>query len=163
MTAPSPRFEMRGLRKAFGPTVALDGVDLTVGDGEACALVGQNGAGKSTLMGILAGVITPDAGRMRIDGDPYEPRSPVDARRRGVAMIHQGLSLAPHLSVMENIALGAEPARWGIVRRDRTIPSFSKNLLVEDHQRSDRHLALVRCALGELQRPPHILLVIHPE
>lgn len=119
MTAPSPRFEMRGLRKAFGPTVALDGVDLTVGDGEACALVGQNGAGKSTLMGILAGVITPDAGRMRIDGDPYEPRSPVDARRRGVAMIHQGLSLAPHLSVMENIALGAEPARWGIVRRDR--------------------------------------------
>jgi len=118
VTADLPRFEMRGLRKSFGPTVALDGVDLSVRDGEVCALVGQNGAGKSTLMSILAGVIAPDAGRMRIGDDPYEPQSPLDARRRGVAMIHQGLSLAPHLSVMENIALGAEPARWGFVRRD---------------------------------------------
>ena len=115
----APRFEMRGVRKVFGSTVALDNVDFAVNDGEVCALVGQNGAGKSTLMSILAGAVTPDAGDMRIDGGPYTPRSPVDARRRGVAMIHQGLSLAPDLSVMENIALGAEPSRWGIVRRDR--------------------------------------------
>jgi ribose transport system ATP-binding protein len=115
---PTPRFEMRGVRKAFGSTVALDGVDLSVRDGEVCALVGQNGAGKSTLMSVLAGAVAPDAGDMRIDGQPYAPRSPIDARHRGVAMIHQGLSLAPDLSVMENIALGAEPARWGFVRRD---------------------------------------------
>jgi ribose transport system ATP-binding protein len=112
-----PRFEMRGVRRTFGSTVALDGVDLSVRDGEVCALVGQNGAGKSTLMSILAGALAPDSGEMRIDGGPYTPRSPLDARRRGVAMIYQGLSLAPDLSVMENIALGAEPAPWGIVRR----------------------------------------------
>ncbi|MCC7044213.1 MAG: sugar ABC transporter ATP-binding protein [Acidobacteria bacterium] len=113
-----PRFEMRGVRKAFGSTVALDAVDFSVNDGEVCALVGQNGAGKSTLMSILAGAVTPDSGEMRIGGGAYAPRSPIDARHRGVAMIYQGLSLAPDLSVMENIALGAEPVRWGMVRRD---------------------------------------------
>ena len=119
MTAPAsqPRFVMRGVRKAFGPTVALDGVDLAVRAGEVCALVGQNGAGKSTLMSILAGAERPDAGGMRLDAAPYAPRNPLDARRAGVAMIYQGLSLAPHLSVMENIALGVEPARWGVVDR----------------------------------------------
>jgi ribose transport system ATP-binding protein len=113
----APRFEMRGVRKAFGSTVALDGVDFAVRGGEVCALVGQNGAGKSTLMGILAGALPPDSGSMWIDGRPYAPNRPLDARQAGVAMIHQGLSLAPHLSVMENIALGVEPARWGVIRR----------------------------------------------
>jgi len=116
---PASRFDMRGVRKTFGATVALDGVDFAVRAGEVCALVGQNGAGKSTLMGILAGAIRPDAGEMRLDGTAYVPRQPIDARRAGVAMIYQELSLAPHLSVMENIVLGVEPARFGIVRRDR--------------------------------------------
>jgi len=110
---------MRGVRKAFGATVALDGVDLAVRPGEVCALVGQNGAGKSTLMAILAGALQPDAGAMELEGEPYAPRQPLDARRAGVAMIYQELSLAPHLSVMENIVLGIEPARFGIVQRDR--------------------------------------------
>ena len=112
------RFEMRGVCKSFGSTVALDNVNFSVRDGEVCALVGQNGAGKSTLMGILAGAVQPDTGTMRLGDAPYTPRDPLDARARGVAMIHQGLSLAPDLSVMENIALGSEPTRWGIVRRD---------------------------------------------
>jgi len=114
-----PRFEMLGVRKAFGATVALDGVDLTVRGGEVCALVGQNGAGKSTLMAILAGALSPDAGAMRLDGAAYAPRDPLEARAAGVAMIYQELSLAPHLSVMENIVLGVEPVRRGIVQRDR--------------------------------------------
>jgi ribose transport system ATP-binding protein len=110
---------MRGVRKTFGATIALDGVDFAVRSGEVCALVGQNGAGKSTLMGILAGALKPDAGEMRIDGAPYAPRHPLDARQAGVAMIHQELSLAPHLTVMENIVLGVEPTRAGIIQRDR--------------------------------------------
>jgi ribose transport system ATP-binding protein len=110
-----PRFEMRGIRQAFGATTALDGVDLAVAPGEICGLVGQNGAGKSTLMAILAGALRPDGGAMRIDGRPYAPRNPIEARRAGVAMIYQELSLAPHLSVMENILLGAEPTRFGLV------------------------------------------------
>jgi ribose transport system ATP-binding protein len=117
--AGAARLEMRGVRKAFGATVALDGVDVAVRSGEVCALVGQNGAGKSTLMGILAGALKPDAGAMRIDGAPYAPRHPLDARHAGVAMIYQELSLAPHLTVMENIVLGVEPTRGGFIQRDR--------------------------------------------
>jgi ribose transport system ATP-binding protein len=119
--APGPRFHMRGVRKAFGATVALEDVDFAVRPGEVCALVGQNGAGKSTLMAILAGALAPDAGSMTLDGAPYSPKNPLEARCAGVAMIYQELSLAPHLSVMENIALGIEPTRLrplGIVRRD---------------------------------------------
>jgi ribose transport system ATP-binding protein len=113
--APPPRFAMRGIRKAFGATVALDGVDLSVSEGEICGLIGQNGAGKSTLMSILSGALQPDAGEMWIDGRPFIPHSPHDARQAGVAMIYQELSLAPHLSVMENIMMGAEPMRFGLV------------------------------------------------
>src|SRR5207237_1284145 len=71
--------EMRGVRKSFAATVALDGVDLVVREGEVCGLVGQNGAGKSTLMAILAGALKPDAGVMRLGGAPYAPRDPLDA------------------------------------------------------------------------------------
>ena len=109
------QLDMRGVRKAFGATVALDGVDLTVRGGEVCALVGQNGAGKSTLMSILSGATAPDAGNMTLDGEPYAPKSPREARQAGVGMIYQDLSLAPHLSVMDNIALGVEPMRGGML------------------------------------------------
>jgi len=113
----TPRLEMRGVRKRFGATVALDGVDFEVAAGECRALVGQNGAGKSTLMKVLSGAHAPDEGEMRLDGEPYRPRDPLDARRRGVAMIYQELSLAPHLTVEENIVLGLEPARFGWLDR----------------------------------------------
>jgi len=116
VTAGTPRFEMRGVRKAFGATVAVDGVDFAVAAGEVCALVGQNGAGKSTLMAILSGAIQPDAGSMRLEGETYAPREPLDARIAGVAMIHQEPSLAPHLTVMENIGLGMEPVQRGVVQ-----------------------------------------------
>ena len=125
---------MHGIRKAFGATVALDGVDLSVAPGEICGLVGQNGAGKSTLMAILAGALAPDAGSMTIDGRPYAPRSPIEARRAGVAMIYQELSLAPHLSVMENILLGAEPMRYGLVDRARMREMASAALAQLGHE-----------------------------
>jgi ribose transport system ATP-binding protein len=113
------QFEMRGVARRFGATVALDGVDLSVAPGEICGLVGQNGAGKSTLMGILAGAIRPDAGTMTIGGRPYAPNNPSEARHAGVAMIHQELSLAADLTVTENITLGIEPARYGVIDRPR--------------------------------------------
>jgi ribose transport system ATP-binding protein len=113
---------MKGVRKRFGATVALAGVDLEVNGGEVLALVGENGAGKSTLMKVLSGAHPPDEGTMFLEGQPYRPRGPLEARRAGVAMIYQELSLAPHLSVMENILLGMEPVaglfvRWEEVRR----------------------------------------------
>jgi len=105
--------EVTGIVKRFGATTALDGVDFTVRAGEVHALVGENGAGKSTLMNVLSGALRPDAGAMRVDGHPYAPTSALDARRSGITLIHQELSLCPHLTVTENILLGAETARWG--------------------------------------------------
>jgi ribose transport system ATP-binding protein len=104
-----------GLAKRFGATIALDGVDLELEAGAVHALIGENGAGKSTLMNVLAGTVQPDVGEMEMDGERYAPASPLEARRRGIALIHQELSLCPHLSVAENILLGSEPSRLGRV------------------------------------------------
>ena len=112
-----PRLRLTGICKSFGATQALRGVSLEVAAGEVHALVGENGAGKSTLMNILSGALPADAGTLELDGAPYAPRDTLDARHCGVAMIHQELSLAPHLSVWENIVLGDEPSRGGWLRR----------------------------------------------
>lgn len=103
--------------KQFGATKALKGVDLQVHQGEVHALIGENGAGKSTLMKILSGAYTPDSGSIELDSLPFKPRNPLHARQCGIAMIYQELTLAPHLSVEENITLGAQPARWGWLNR----------------------------------------------
>ena len=113
--AAAPRLVMCGVSHRFGATHALSSVDLEVRSGEVLALVGENGAGKSTLMKVLSGALTPDEADMRLDGVPYRPQSPADGRRAGVAMIYQELSLAPHLSVAENILLGVEPKRGPLV------------------------------------------------
>ena len=115
---PSPLLEMRGIRKSFGEVEVLHGIDLDVRAGEVHALVGENGAGKSTLMRIAAGVVAPDEGRMTFAGCPFAPAIPADALRSGVAMVHQELSLAPDLTVAENILAGREPRRgWFVDRR----------------------------------------------
>src|SRR5207248_9656703 len=113
----TPRLRMQGIHKRFGSTQALAGVSLDVVRGEVHALVGENGAGKSTLMKVLSGAELPDAGAMTLDGQPYTPRGPHDARLSGVAMIYQELTLAPHLDVESNVMLGVEQHRWGFVRR----------------------------------------------
>jgi ribose transport system ATP-binding protein len=109
-----------GVAKRYGATVALDGVDVTVNAGEVHALVGENGAGKSTLMSVLAGAVRPDRGELWLQGARYQPSSPHDARRRGIALIHQELSLCPHLSVEENLLLGGEISARGWIDRGRT-------------------------------------------
>ncbi len=113
----SHRLLLQDVRKSFGATAALRGVSLAVAEGEVHALIGENGAGKSTLMKILSGAHTADSGRIELDGAPFAPRNPHDARGAGVAMIYQELNLAPDLSVAENITLGAEPTRLGWLRR----------------------------------------------
>jgi ribose transport system ATP-binding protein len=123
---------MRGVRKAFGATQALDGVSFSVGPGEVHALIGENGAGKSTLMKILSGVFPPDAGALELDGRPLVPENPLHARRQGIAMIYQELNLAPHLSVEENILLGSEPSRFGWLQR-RVRRDLARRALAELH------------------------------
>ena len=120
MTVPSAApsaLEMRGVRKRFGATEALEDVDFTLARGEVHALLGENGAGKSTLMKILSGAVRPDRGEMRLAGRPYHPSHPLAGRRGGVSMIYQELTLAPHLTVEENIVLGREASAAGFLRR----------------------------------------------
>lgn len=132
MTEPT-LLEISGVRKRFGATVALDGIDLTVRRQEVHAIVGENGAGKSTLMNILSASTRPDAGSIMFQGLPYRPAGPLEARRRGIAHIHQELSLCPHLSVAENIFLGNEPRRWGWLQRRRLNAQADEMLEVFHH------------------------------
>jgi ribose transport system ATP-binding protein len=115
---PCPLLEMRGIGKSFGEVRVLHGVDFDLLAGEVHAIVGENGAGKSTLMRIAAGVVPLDEGRMTFAGRPFAPATPADALRSGIAMVHQELSLAPDLTVAENILAGREPRRgWFVDRR----------------------------------------------
>ncbi len=113
----TPVLEMRGIRKVFPGVVALDGVDFDLRAGEVHVLLGENGAGKSTLMKILSGAYTKDAGDVFIDGAPVSIGSPRDAQSLGIATIYQELSLVPQLTVAENILLGHEPSRAGVIDR----------------------------------------------
>ena len=108
---------MVNVSKRFGATHALRDVNLEACAGEVLALIGENGAGKSTLMKVLSGAHVADDGQMTLLGHPYAPRGPQQARSAGVAMIYQELNLAPHLSVEDNILLGREQSRCGLLDR----------------------------------------------
>ena len=110
---------MRGISKSFGPVRVLEGIDFSVAGGEIHALMGENGAGKSTLLKILSGAYTADAGTLCIDGKPVAIRSSRDATALGIAIIHQELNLIPQLSVMDNLFLGRERARLGVLQTAR--------------------------------------------
>src|SRR5918996_1203226 len=114
-----PALVLREISKSFGPTVALDGVSMELREGEVHALIGENGAGKSTLMNVIAGSHRPDRGTMEIHGKPYSPSDPLDARTHRIALIHQELSLCPHLSVAENVLMGIESSHLGWLDRDK--------------------------------------------
>lgn len=111
----TPLLELRGVSKYFPGVTALNGVNLTVYPGEVHVLLGENGAGKSTLVKILTGAYTLDAGEFLWQGRPVQLTGPGDGLRLGIAAVYQELSLVPHLTVVENIFLGHEPRRRGIV------------------------------------------------
>jgi len=104
-----PLIELRGICKRFPGVVALDQVNLEVGKGEVLALCGENGAGKSTLMKILGGVYQPDAGEIKVDGQPVKIANVNDAMKYGIAFIHQELNVLDNLDVAANVFLGREP------------------------------------------------------
>src|SRR3954469_18822264 len=109
--------EFREITKKFAGVTALDSVSLSIRRGECHALMGENGAGKSTLGKALAGIHRPDSGTIRIDGVEVNFRSPRDAGRAGVGMVHQELAFCPDLSVAENLCMGQYPRRLGMVSR----------------------------------------------
>jgi ribose transport system ATP-binding protein len=121
--------ELNGVSKSFGGVQALRGVDFMLNAGQIHGLAGENGAGKSTMMKIIAGVHGADAGRMRVDGKEVHFRSSRDAMTAGIGMVHQELSVAPELSVAENVFLGSQPvSRLGVVAWRRMAESASAQL-----------------------------------
>ena len=127
-----PVLELRNIRKSFGGVPALKDGNLKVGAGEVHLLLGENGAGKSTMMKIVAGMLARDGGEILWSGSPVEVRTPAEASRIGIAMVHQESLLAPHMSVAENIFLGREETgAWGFLRRRKMMEQA--RLLIERH------------------------------
>ncbi len=173
----SARLHVQGVRKAFGPTLALAGVDLLAAPGEVHAVIGENGAGKSTLMAILGGDTRADSGGITLDGVPYAPKNPRDARDAGIAIVHQELSLCAHLSVTENVMLGVEPARLGLLKRNEMRARVAATLKivlgnrpspitpdtrVGDLGPADQQLVEIARALGQTERGCRMLILDEP-
>ncbi len=125
--------DLRSIQKRFGGVQALRRGDLRVEAGEVHLLLGENGAGKSTLMKIVAGMQAADGGEFLWQGQPARFRTPAEAQRAGIGMVHQESLLAPHLSVAENIYLGREPRHGlGWIDRGRTVREAAR--LIEEHR-----------------------------
>ncbi len=111
----APVLAARGLVKRYGRVTALDQADFDLMPGEILAVIGDNGAGKSTLIKALAGAVIPDQGEIRLDGKPVQFRSPMEARAAGIETVYQTLALSPALSIADNLFLGRERRKQGIL------------------------------------------------
>ena len=162
--------ELRGIRKNFGGVRALRDVDFVIPPATVIGLVGENGAGKSTLLKVLSGTYTADAGQIMVDGQIQSHYGPAEARRAGISMVTQELSLFPHLSVADNILVGREPTRFGLipaaeVRRraraalDQLHCPVSPDAMVRDLPFADRQNVEIAKALVD---DPRVLVLDEP-
>ncbi len=132
--------ELQGVTRRFPGVVALEAVDLAIRRGEVHVLVGQNGAGKSTLIKLLCGIHPVSEGRILYQGLPFAPRTPLEAMRAGIRVVHQEFNLLPFLSVAENVFFERLPRRWGVVDTRRL------------HQETERMLEEVGLAVSPRAR-----------
>ena len=142
----STALTMRGITKRFGAFTALASVDFACRVGEVHALVGENGAGKSTLMKVLTGAYQADAGEIELFGRRVTFGHPLDAQRAGISVIHQEFNLLPHRTVAQNVLLGREPHRFGILD-DRALKRRVRQLLADLHV---DHFLDANALVGEL-------------
>ena len=112
-----PVLQARGLVKRYGQVTALDGADFELLPGEILGVIGDNGAGKSTLIKALSGALIPDEGEILLDGAAVKFHNPIDARRHGIETVYQDLAVAPAMTIAENLFLGRELRRPGILGR----------------------------------------------
>ncbi len=105
----------KGLVKRYGQVTALEGTDFELRAGEILAVIGDNGAGKSSLIKVLSGAVVPDEGQIILKGEPIQFRSPIDARRKGIETVYQDLAVAPAMTIAENLFLGREIRRPGLL------------------------------------------------
>ncbi len=144
--------ELTGITKRFPGVVANDDVNLTVERGEIHAICGENGAGKSTLMKILYGMQAADEGTMKVNGEIVDFDSPTDAIDCGIGMVHQHFMLADHLTVLENVILGAEPTRAGGRLDFHGAEAHLREVAEEYGLTVDVHQMIETLEVGERQR-----------
>jgi len=137
--------EARGLVKHYGHVTALDGTDFALRSAEILAVIGDNGAGKSTLIKALSGALVPDAGEIRLDGRMVHFRSPMDARRAGIETVYQDLAVAPALSIAENLFLGREVRRPGVL--GSLLRMLDKRRMLEE---STAHMQDLKIGIGSM-------------
>jgi inositol transport system ATP-binding protein len=162
--------QMQDISKSFPGVLALNGVSFELRRGEVHVLIGENGAGKSTLMKILAGLYRKDGGTMLLDEREVDFSSPREAIRHGVAMIHQELTPIPDMSVAENIFLGREPMRFGLVDK-KQMARWTRDLLARldvevDPGKLMRHLSVAQMQMVEISKAisydPRIIIMDEP-
>lgn len=136
------RLIVQGVSKSFGATRALSGVQLEAQAGEVHAVIGENGAGKSTLMRVLSGEIAADQGRVQIDGNPLVARSPAAARAQGISIVSQEVAVCLHMTVLDNVMLGQEPTRLGLLDRKAMRAEASRALAMLTGEGGDGWLGL---------------------
>jgi ribose transport system ATP-binding protein len=164
--------EVENIHKKFGPTQALNNVSVRFAGGEVHCLLGENGAGKSTLGKIIGGLYSADNGQIRLGGAPVRFRSIADARRRGISMVFQELSLAPDLTVLENICLGSEGGKNPLRRlqrnaeTDKCLALLGRLGINVDLDRRVRELSVANQQLVEVAKAiswdPRILVLDEP-
>jgi fructose transport system ATP-binding protein len=144
--------QARGLVKRFGHVTALDGTDLELYPGEILAVIGDNGAGKSTLIKALSGALLPDAGEILLDGKRVHFRSPLDARRQGIETVYQDLAVAPAMTIAENLFLGREIKRRGLL--GSLFKVIDKRAMIA--QAAD-HMARLQIGIRSMRQPVETL------
>jgi ABC-type sugar transport system ATPase subunit len=147
----APLLEVESIRKAFPGVLALDDVSFDLQPGEVHALVGENGAGKSTLLSVINGLVAPDGGEIRIEGQPVVLGDPTAALARRLALVHQELVLCPNLSVAENIFLGREPSGRMGGNKPAVLKRMARGLLDEIHVNLDPARPVGELSLNEQQ------------
>lgn len=142
--------QIKGVRKRFPGVVALDGVDFGLRAGEVHVLLGENGAGKSTLIKILSGAYHPDEGEILVDGTPVSIRTTSGAQRLGIATIYQEFNLVPQLTVAENLVLGRQPRRFGIIDK-RAMQARARDLLARAGVDADPRAPVASLGIARMQ------------
>jgi simple sugar transport system ATP-binding protein len=154
-----PVLELRGITKRFPGVLANDHIDLTLEKGEIHALLGENGAGKTTLMNILYGLYDPDEGEVFVNGKPLKLKSPSDAIAAGVGMVHQHFMLVPVFTVTENVMLGYENLKSGVILDRQAAAARIREISEQYHLEVDPDLYVKDLSVGAQQRVEIIKLL----
>jgi ABC-type sugar transport system ATPase subunit len=147
----TPLLQLKNISKSFPGVQALTRVSFDLHQGEIMALIGANGAGKSTLMNILGGVIQKDGGEILINGDGIQMRNPGDAKKNGIAFVHQELTILPKLSILDNLLISSFPQKYGFIEQGRA-KQMARSVLEKVGCNLDLNMRIMDIGPGDQQQ-----------